>query len=242
MSEIRDNFCKTLDTTDIGVGGMMRKLNTLLKNRDYILWKDMEDKQLDPQYYSFRWLTLLLVQEFELQEILRIWDSFFADKNRFEYMLYFCCAMILCAKDLILGESFAENLKLLQKYPVSISINTLLSRASELLKENESFSSTTNQFGDAFEDQPPRSLSADKIVNNNNKPNDDEKIPLREMKTFEPKDVQQKESPPIQCVSESPFETKNDNHDSSAHQQRQTLWSKYSSYTGVNRIKNLWWS
>jgi len=31
--------------------------------------------QVKPQFYAFRWITLLLSQEFNFQSILRIWDS-----------------------------------------------------------------------------------------------------------------------------------------------------------------------
>jgi hypothetical protein len=40
----------------------MARLNELLKRKHPGLWQNLEDKQLDPQFYSFRWLTLLLSQ------------------------------------------------------------------------------------------------------------------------------------------------------------------------------------
>ncbi len=73
----------------------MQRLNDLLKKKHPELWQTLEDMQMDPQFYSFRWLTLLLSQDFELPDLLRIWDSFFADSKRFEFMTYFCCAMIV---------------------------------------------------------------------------------------------------------------------------------------------------
>lgn len=95
MSEIRDNFCKTLDKSDTGIGGTMLKLNLLLRAKDPELWKCMEEQEIDPQFYSFRWLTLLLSQEFQLPDVLRLWDSFFSDPERFEFLLYLCCAMVM---------------------------------------------------------------------------------------------------------------------------------------------------
>lgn len=35
--------------------------------------------QVKPQYYAFRWITLLLTQEFNFQSIMRIWDSLLAN-------------------------------------------------------------------------------------------------------------------------------------------------------------------
>jgi hypothetical protein len=62
MSEIRDNFCKTLDRSESGIRGSMKRLNDLLKEKHPELWQSLEDKQMDPQFYSFRWITLLLSQ------------------------------------------------------------------------------------------------------------------------------------------------------------------------------------
>lgn len=95
MAEIRDNFCKSLDSSDMGIVNRIHQMNELLKQKDLELWQDLEQKKLNPQFYSFRWLTLLLSQEFELPDVLRLWDSLFSDTNRFEFLLYVCCAMLM---------------------------------------------------------------------------------------------------------------------------------------------------
>jgi len=142
MSEIRDNFCKTLDKSYIGITGLMSKLNGLLKLKDPELWQDFENKTLNPQFYSFRWLTLLLSQEFELPDVLRLWDSLFADPMRFEFLLYVCCAMLLCVRETLLDGSFSDNLKMLQSYPLQ-DIHTILKKAEEVQDDN-------------YESPPPR--------------------------------------------------------------------------------------
>ena len=40
-------------------------------------------------------MTLLLSQEFTLPDVIRIWDSLFADENRFNFLTDVCCAMML---------------------------------------------------------------------------------------------------------------------------------------------------
>ena len=65
-------------------------------------------------------------------EVIQIWDTFLADGNRFEFVIYVCCAMILsvkhlytithvciqsyssCIKDELLKGDFGENILLLQ--------------------------------------------------------------------------------------------------------------------------------
>ncbi|KAF2075937.1 hypothetical protein CYY_002740 [Polysphondylium violaceum] len=132
MSEIRDNFCKSLDKSESGIIFNIKKLNRILKEKDRELWNDLEEKKLNPQFYSFRWITLLLSQEFELPDVLRLWDSLFSDPNRFDFLYYFCCSMLICVRDQLLSFTFADSLKLLQSYPAHIDFHTIYATALSL--------------------------------------------------------------------------------------------------------------
>ncbi|XP_035225794.1 TBC1 domain family member 13-like [Stegodyphus dumicola] len=131
MSEIRDFFIKTLDDSASGIGAMMKRLMNLLQEHDFNIWQRLQMQDLKPQYYSFRWITLLLSQEFPLPDVIRVWDSLFADKNRFEFLIYVCCAMILWLRDKIMQGDFSANMKLLQNFP-NVDIHCLLEKAVEL--------------------------------------------------------------------------------------------------------------
>mmetsp|Transcript_2875 Transcript_2875/g.9033 ORF Transcript_2875/g.9033 Transcript_2875/m.9033 type:complete len:611 (+) Transcript_2875:143-1975(+) len=131
MSEIMNNFCETLDHSSLGIKAQLNALNQLLKRHDFELWNDLEQKGIDPQFYSFRWLTLLLSQEFELPDVLRLWDSLFADPKRYQFLQYVCIAMITRIRHQIIGRSFADNLKLLQHYPLT-DIREILQSAVQL--------------------------------------------------------------------------------------------------------------
>ena len=131
MSEIMNNFCKSLDGSEMGIKANMLKLNRLLRRYDPELWQNMEDKGLDPHFYTFRWITLLLSQEFELPDVIRLWDSLFADASRFDFLLKVCCAMIISIRLQILTGDFASNLKTLQAYP-SCDIIALIRTAQQL--------------------------------------------------------------------------------------------------------------
>lgn len=95
MGEIRDFFIKTLDESEGGIKQKMAKLSAMLKEKDLEVWTRLKDQELYPQYYSFRWLTLILSQEFPLPDVVRIWDSVFADEHRFDFLVRICCAMIM---------------------------------------------------------------------------------------------------------------------------------------------------
>ncbi|ORX93333.1 RabGAP/TBC [Basidiobolus meristosporus CBS 931.73] len=137
MSNIRDHFVKSLDhNTDSGINASMKRMNELLKEMDYELWQNLEDKNILPTYYAFRWLTVMCTQEFSLPEVIRLWDSILADQDRgngFGFLDTFCCAMVICIRTEILSTSFVNTVKLLQNYPIS-DIHVVLQKAYELRK------------------------------------------------------------------------------------------------------------
>jgi len=50
----------------VHVGMLMQKFDDRLKTSDVTVWLKLQQQDIKPQYYAFRWLTLLLSQEFEL--------------------------------------------------------------------------------------------------------------------------------------------------------------------------------
>lgn len=48
------------------LGSMMASFTSKLKEKDEFLYNRIKELDLKPQYYAFRWLTLLLSQEFPL--------------------------------------------------------------------------------------------------------------------------------------------------------------------------------
>ena len=95
MIHIRDNFMKVYDHSEFGILQRMQRFNALLKQIDGEVHDSLEKQKLKPEFYAFRWLTLLLSQEFHLPDVLRLWDSLFADQERnLEFLHYVCSAMV----------------------------------------------------------------------------------------------------------------------------------------------------
>ena len=117
MSEIRDNFIQSMDTSTSGIHANMNKGNdslkslfrsllktallshlivfTLLKKHDYSVWQVLQNQEIKPQFFLFRWLTLLLSQEMRIPDTIRLWDSLFSDQSRFELLNYVCVAILM---------------------------------------------------------------------------------------------------------------------------------------------------
>ncbi|KAK7487268.1 hypothetical protein BaRGS_00021496 [Batillaria attramentaria] len=133
MAEIRDNFLKSLDDSQCGIGYAMSLLMTKLKEHDVSLWHRLQELELKPQFYAFRWITLMLSQEFPLPDVLRIWDSLFADTKRFDFLIYTCLAMLILLRSEILTNDFPSVMKLVQNFPHNrFDVQVVLAKAVEL--------------------------------------------------------------------------------------------------------------
>ncbi|XP_062010578.1 uncharacterized protein LOC133726958 [Rosa rugosa] len=140
LSDSVDHFCEQLDNSAVGILATLSRLSDLLKANDEELWRHLEfTTKVKPQYYAFRWITLLLTQEFNFQSIMRIWDSLLGNPFGVQDMLLkICCAMLLCMKSRLLSGDFVANLKLLQHYP-DINIEHLLQVARDIKSDSSSY-------------------------------------------------------------------------------------------------------
>lgn len=116
-----------------GIVSMMTELtNLLLKNDSQLYCHIVTSQMIKPYYYAFRWITLLLSQEFPLPEVLRLWDFLFSDDNRFSFLLQICCAMLMLLHDDLMHGDFACNMKLLQNFPDKIDVSTVVTKAKSI--------------------------------------------------------------------------------------------------------------
>ncbi|CAJ2668223.1 TBC1 domain family member 13-like isoform X4 [Trifolium pratense] len=108
-------------------------MNEVLAPLFYVFKNDPdEENAVNPQFYAFRWITLLLTQDFSFVDILRIWDTLISDPDGpQETLLRVCCAMLILVRRRLLAGDFTSNLKLLQSYPPT-NISHLLHVANKL--------------------------------------------------------------------------------------------------------------
>ncbi|KAF9663467.1 hypothetical protein SADUNF_Sadunf17G0053100 [Salix dunnii] len=146
LSGFRDHFCQQLDNSVVGIRSTLTRLSQLLKEHDEELWRHLEvTTKVNPQFYAFRWITLLLTQEFNFADSIHIWDTLLSDPEgpqvnfisslfislNVETLLRVCCAMLILVRRRLLAGDFTSILKLLQKYPPA-NISHLLYVANKL--------------------------------------------------------------------------------------------------------------
>ena len=135
MAELRDTFVKSLDSSDTGLQGKMQTLQEFEYRLVPRVYRKLEELKILPHFYAMKWVMLLFTQNFELPEVLRLWDSLLADENRFTFFYYICIAVIVLNQEEILQGDFGEALSALQ-HPKNMDVEVLLEVAAKLRAED----------------------------------------------------------------------------------------------------------
>merc|ERR1712135_201100 len=115
--------------------------NLMSEIRDFFIQSLVVSQSLMPQYYAFRWTTLLLSQEFSLPDTQRLWDALLGHTVRFDFLVYIQLSMLQCIRPSLMSGDFASNMKLLQDYPESVDVATILIKADQIFSELSSSNS-----------------------------------------------------------------------------------------------------
>ena len=114
ISGVRDSFLRTMDAEDTGINGKVSEFSFLLYQVDPVLHDHLAELGMNPQFYSLRWLMLLMSQEFEINNVIRLWDLVFADHDKFTFVYFVCVTMVTSRREKLLRGDFSGCMQLLQ--------------------------------------------------------------------------------------------------------------------------------
>jgi len=140
MNDIQDIFIRSKDNTPTGIQTKIKNLNFILKLLDKEIYDHFKEEKIELQYFAFRWYTLFLTQEFEMPDILRIWDSILADDDKFEFLNMICLAIIKIKRLELLQSDFSGimlSLQNLEKLDVEKLLLTAEMIRNELKKNSD---------------------------------------------------------------------------------------------------------
>ncbi|KAI7897609.1 rab-GTPase-TBC domain-containing protein [Cokeromyces recurvatus] len=106
-----------------------------LRTVDPLLYQHLENFGIEPQLYGLRWIRLLFGREFDIYELLKLWDAIFAQDPTLQIVEYICLVILLHMRDLLLQKDYAECLSLLMR-PPPISKPASLVEQAKYLQEN----------------------------------------------------------------------------------------------------------
>ncbi len=133
MNEIKDIYIRSRDNTETGIQTRLKNLMMIIKFFDRDLFNHLVNEKVELQYFAFRWYTLFFTQEFEMPDILRLWDSLFSE-DKFEFMNMICTAIIKMKRQEILQNDFAGIMLTIQNFE-SIEIENLIKYGLDLRNE-----------------------------------------------------------------------------------------------------------
>ncbi|XP_076815792.1 TBC1 domain family member 5-like [Clavelina lepadiformis] len=89
----------------------------LLAHFDLELYHHISRLEIIPQVYGLRWVRLLFGREFDLQDLLVLWDALFADSSSLDLVDYIFVAMMHNIRHRLLAADYCKCMQLLMKYP-----------------------------------------------------------------------------------------------------------------------------
>ncbi len=98
------------------LGVKLKMINEqIVRRQDHELYNHLFEMEIAPQIYGIRWMRLLFGREFQMQDLLVIWDAIFADG--FALCDYIFAAMLIVIRKLLLVSDYAQCLYHLMRYP-----------------------------------------------------------------------------------------------------------------------------
>jgi hypothetical protein len=68
----------------------------------------LKDNQIDYLQFAFRWMNNLLMREFPLHCVIRLWDSYLSEQDGFATLHVYVCAALLT--------KFSDNIRSLKEF------------------------------------------------------------------------------------------------------------------------------
>jgi hypothetical protein len=125
---------RSKDKTEQGIEKKMYILEELIKYYDYEIYAKLKKENIEMHFFAFKWMTLFFSQDYEIWDILRLWDTIMAQENKFEIVYMLILAILKIKKEDIFNNENPGVLMVFQDI-TDISIDTLLNE-SKVVKEN----------------------------------------------------------------------------------------------------------
>ena len=111
-------FEKCLDYVDDEITNSLRRLNIM------------------SEFYCYKWFILLYSQEFEINDLFKLWDLILSQEDKYYYTIYIGMAILIMKKNTIVNGQMYEVMNTLQNFS-DINIIDLIKKTREINIENK---------------------------------------------------------------------------------------------------------
>ena len=103
---------------------------------DLEIYNQLQKLYIRNEYYCYKWFILLFTQEFEINDILKIWDLIFSHEDKYYYVVYIGLAILALKKNTIINGEMVEVIQGLQNFE-DLDVIELIKKAKELNKNHK---------------------------------------------------------------------------------------------------------
>eukprot|EP01102_Stenamoeba_stenopodia_P001569 TRINITY_DN11375_c0_g1_i1.p1 TRINITY_DN11375_c0_g1~~TRINITY_DN11375_c0_g1_i1.p1 ORF type:complete len:494 (-),score=87.10 TRINITY_DN11375_c0_g1_i1:41-1522(-) len=122
FSRLLDGLHDNYTPAQPGIQFSMWKLKDIISRVDRLLGKHLEEQEVAFSIFTFRWMNCLLIREFPLWLVVRMWDTYFAEDGPSftSFHVYVCAAFLLSwSKKLISMRNQEDIIIFLQNPPTN---------------------------------------------------------------------------------------------------------------------------
>ena len=112
MNSIKTNF----DSNQEGLFFKSEILGKCLEIVDNKIYMSLKNKNIQNELFCFRWFILLFSQEFEIGDVIRLWDLIFSHENKNYFVFFICLGIIVLNKNIIINGEMADILQCFQDF------------------------------------------------------------------------------------------------------------------------------
>ena len=108
-SKLLDGLQDVYTRDQPGLYRMLRSLSTVIDRVDPPLSSWISNEDIDYQEFAFRWINCLLVREFSMDLVFRLWDNYLSNILKISSMhVYTCAAFLEILSPKIIGQPHAD--------------------------------------------------------------------------------------------------------------------------------------
>ncbi|KAL4467879.1 hypothetical protein ABPG74_013214 [Tetrahymena malaccensis] len=118
MAKILDKIQDNYTNGQPGIKRSLDKIGQIVQKIDPALANHFKNERVEYVQFSFRWILCLLIREFPIQQVFRIFDTYLADDKGFAVLhVYMCAALILKYSKKIQKMKFNDIILFFQNLP-----------------------------------------------------------------------------------------------------------------------------
>ena len=144
IEDVQDNYTELQP----GVQKILGKMKKLIENADQKAFDHLYEMDINFNDFAYRWVSCYLTREFNIYQIIRLWDTYFSEEDGFsQFHCYVNAALFLFFSKELKSLSFQDCMLFLQNLPTNTwsdeDVQMLLAKSYEM---KQLYHYSTHQF------------------------------------------------------------------------------------------------